>query len=97
MIAAQNVVVGALVLEFRKMRVAQAVWVGAVAVAAWVLMDERWVGEEPMGWLLAATIPLGMASKVPQIWTVGRERSTGQLSAFAVSFLIPGGGRRGEG
>jgi mannose-P-dolichol utilization defect protein 1 len=84
-IAAQNVVVSLLVLEFRKQRAAQGLFVAVLASAGWALFDERVVSEEHLGWLQAATIPLGMASKVPQIWTVWREKSTGQLSAFAVS------------
>ncbi|KAK7207010.1 hypothetical protein BZA70DRAFT_270199 [Myxozyma melibiosi] len=39
--------------------------------------------------LQAATIPLSLASKVPQIFTILREKSTGQLSAVsAVAYLL---------
>lgn len=84
-IAVQNVVVAALVLEFRGKRVGAGVFVAAVAAAAYALFDETVVTREMLGWLQAATIPLGIASKVPQIWQVQKEKSTGQLSAFAVS------------
>jgi mannose-P-dolichol utilization defect protein 1 len=37
-----------------------------------------------MASLYAATIPLSLASKVPQIWTNFKNKSTGQLSVFTV-------------
>lgn len=66
----------------------------------WALMSEGVVGGRELGYVQAVAGNLGVASKVPQIWTVWREGGTGQLSAFAVSFpffpvglLGRGGGR----
>jgi len=47
----------------------------------------RPIGEQAMRTLQTMTIPLAMASRLPQIWSSWRNKSTGQLSALTV-FLI---------
>lgn len=83
-LAVQNVIVAMLVLEFQGRRNMAAAFLVAVATAGAALFKPEIVSKENMQLLQAATIPLGLMSKVPQIWTIAKEGSTGQLSAFAV-------------
>lgn len=88
-LALQNVLVAALVLEFQGRRTAAAVFVAGIASAGYALFDPKIVDAKMLQYAQAATIPLGLMSKIPQIWTVAKEKSTGQLSAFAVSDHAP--------
>lgn len=85
LIAVQNVAIAVLILQYSgKGTVAAAVFVPAVAAACYALFNDGLIDAKTMGLLQAATIPLSLASKVPQIVAVARNKSTGQLSAFAV-------------
>ena len=85
MIAAQNVVICLLVLRFRGRGVLGAGVLGGLIAGGWALGNEGVVG---MGVLTKAQMGagvVGVASKVPQIYTIWKQGGTGQLSAFAVS------------
>jgi mannose-P-dolichol utilization defect protein 1 len=84
LIAVQNVVIAALVLEYSGMRGGAAAWVAGIGGLLGVLLREDIVGRGVLGSLMAGAGVLGVVSKVPQIWTVWKEGGTGQLSAFAV-------------
>lgn len=61
-------------------------FLGLLVVGIWALQTESVVD---MGLLTKAQMGagvVGVASKVPQIWTIWKQGGTGQLSAFAVSF-----------
>ncbi|KAL7272196.1 hypothetical protein RUND412_005024 [Rhizina undulata] len=95
MIVVQNIIIGALILHFSKKDFAAAAWVAGVAAVIYVLGGGGSDGAglldaKMLGTLQAATIPLGLASKFPQIWTVTKNKSTGQLSAFAVFNYLAG-------
>lgn len=84
-IAVQDVVVGILVLTFAGKPAAAATWVAVVAASIYALLvDQMLVDAQTMAYLQAGAGLLGVASKAPQIFTIWREGSTGQLSAFAV-------------
>ncbi|KAI5803913.1 hypothetical protein EDC01DRAFT_611654 [Geopyxis carbonaria] len=83
-LALQNVVVSLLLLEFAGRRSAAGAWVAAIAAGAYTLFTPGLLSSEQLALAQAATIPLALAAKVPQIWTIARQGSTGQLSAFAV-------------
>jgi len=83
-LAVQNVVIGLLVLYFRGKFNAASLYAAALAVGGYALFNEGLVDSDMMALAQAATIPLALMSKVPQIWTIVKEKSTGQLSAFAV-------------
>jgi mannose-P-dolichol utilization defect protein 1 len=87
LIAAQNIAISVLVLRYQGRGGAAAVFVAAVAAAGYALLDENVVSMKALGYAQAGAGVLGVASKVPQILTVWKEGSTGQLSAFAVSHL----------
>ncbi|PGH10307.1 mannose-P-dolichol utilization defect 1 [Blastomyces parvus] len=86
LIAAQDVVVGVLVLVFSGQAPAAGAFVAAVASMVYALLfsGDTLIDQATMGYLQAGAGVLGLASKVPQILTVWKEGSTGQLSAFAV-------------
>ena len=84
MIAVQNVLISTLILQFSGKGGWGAVWVAVLAAAGYALFNEEIVGPDIMVYIQAATIPLVLASKVPQIIEVARQKNTGQLSAFAV-------------
>lgn len=58
------------------------------------LNNEEWVPQVLMSSLYAATIPLSLASKVPQIYTNFSNKSTGQLSVFTVVNYFAGSAAR---
>lgn len=89
LIAVQNVIIAVLVLHYSGKSLAAATFVPVVAGVLYALFNEGVVDAKMMGYLQAATIPLGLASKIPQIITVARNKSTGQLSAFAVCLPFP--------
>ncbi|BFZ55354.1 hypothetical protein PYCC9005_002394 [Savitreella phatthalungensis] len=51
---------------------------------------QPFVSNQDLQYLATLTIPLSLASKIPQILTIARQRSTGQLSAFAVFNYLAG-------
>jgi mannose-P-dolichol utilization defect protein 1 len=85
LLAVQNVVISALVLEFQGKRAAAATFIAALGAAGYALFNPQVIDMEMLQYAQAATIPLGLASKLPQIISIARQKSTGQLSAFAVS------------
>ncbi|MCJ1471788.1 hypothetical protein MMC13_000429 [Lambiella insularis] len=84
LIAAQNVVIAALVLHFSGKGSTAAAFVAGVGTLGWALMREQVVSGGLLGQLMVGSGILGVVSKAPQIWTVWKEGGTGQLSAFAV-------------
>ncbi|KAL2216715.1 putative monosaccharide-P-dolichol utilization protein [Thermoascus aurantiacus ATCC 26904] len=90
-IAVQDVVVGILVLTFGGKPAAAAAWIAVVAAGVYALLvDPSLVDAQTMAYLQAGAGILGVASKAPQIFTIWREGSTGQLSAFAVFNYLAG-------
>ncbi|KAI5304283.1 hypothetical protein KEM56_006664 [Ascosphaera pollenicola] len=86
-IAVQDIAIALLVLAFSGKKAGAGAFLAAVVGVVYALMfsGETIVDSEKMGLLQAGAGVLGVASKVPQIFTIWREGTTGQLSAFAVS------------
>jgi len=89
LIAAQNVVIAVLVLQFGGKSAAAGVFVAGLAAAGYALFNGAVVDMKLLSYLQAGAGVLGVASKAPQIWTVWQQGGTGQLSAFAVGFPSP--------
>jgi mannose-P-dolichol utilization defect protein 1 len=87
-IAAQNVAIAALVLHFTNKSAGAAAFVALVAGGVYALFNEGLIDSKNMVVLQGAAGILGVASKIPQIYTIWSEGSTGQLSAFAVSLSL---------
>ena len=85
MIAAQNVVISLLVLRYTGKTVLAAVFVAALASAGYSLFNESVIDMQALTYAQMGAGFLGVASKLPQVWTIYSERGTGQLSAFMVS------------
>jgi mannose-P-dolichol utilization defect protein 1 len=86
LVAVQNVVIAALVLHFHGKSAGAALFVAGLATAGYALFTPDVVSGPVLGQLMAGAGVLGVASKVPQIWTVWQQGGTGQLSAFAVGY-----------
>ncbi|KAL3473433.1 hypothetical protein BJX99DRAFT_198453 [Aspergillus californicus] len=90
-IAAQDVLVGVLVLTFAGRSTAAAAFIAVVAASVYALLvDTTLVDSQTMSYLQAGAGALGVASKVPQILAIWKEGGTGQLSAFAVFNYLAG-------
>lgn len=91
LILAQDVVISILVLHFTRKDGLAGTFVAAVAAAVYALLvSDTFVNAQLMNYLQAGAGVLSVASKLPQIMTVYREGSTGQLSAFAVFNYLAG-------
>ena len=85
MIAAQNVVISLLVLRYTGKTVLAAVFVAALASGGYSLFNESVIDMQTLTYAQMGAGLLGVASKLPQVWTIYSEAGTGQLSAFMVS------------
>ena len=85
MIAAQNVIICLLVLNFQGKTVLAGGFLGGLLAAGYALQDEKIVDMRLLTKAQMGAGALGVASKVPQIMTIYQQGGTGQLSAFAVS------------
>ncbi|KAF8475590.1 hypothetical protein BDZ91DRAFT_673457 [Kalaharituber pfeilii] len=95
LILIQNVAIAVMVLTFSSKSSTRgvpwpAIFVAGVAAAAYALFSPDVVSSNTLQLLQMATLPLNLASKVPQIAEVQRAKSTGQLSAFAVFNYLAG-------
>ena len=84
LVAAQNVVIAALILHLSGKSAGAAVFVGGAAAAGYALANDSIVNMDLLSQLMAGAGALGMAAKIPQIYTIWQQGGTGQLSAFAV-------------
>ncbi|KKK17455.1 hypothetical protein ARAM_001068 [Aspergillus rambellii] len=90
-IAAQDVLVGVLVLTYAGKSAAAAAFLAVVAASVYALLvDTTLIDAQSMAYLQAGAGALGVASKVPQILTIWQVGGTGQLSAFAVFNYLAG-------
>ncbi|KAI8070626.1 uncharacterized protein B0P05DRAFT_474329 [Gilbertella persicaria] len=93
-ICIQNIMITSLIFYFgRQQGQLLAVLVG-LAGLFYTLNDNTLVSPVLMSSLYAATIPLSLASKVPQIYTNFKNKSTGQLSVFTVVNYFAGSAAR---
>jgi mannose-P-dolichol utilization defect protein 1 len=87
LIMVQNVVIAVLVLNYSGRASTAALFVAGLAAGAASLFSDSIVDLKTLSYLQAGAGVLGVASKLPQIVAIWQEGGTGQLSAFAVSFL----------
>ncbi|EPS42163.1 hypothetical protein H072_3982 [Dactylellina haptotyla CBS 200.50] len=90
LIVVQNLVIAVLILHFTNRGAYAGVLIATFAAAAYALFSPNIVSEKTMTMLQASTIPIGLASKLPQIYTIWQQGGTGQLSAFAVFNFLAG-------
>lgn len=84
LILVQNIAIASLVLRYSGNSAGVVGWIGGLAAGGAALFQEQWVSHERLSVLQAGAGVLGVAAKVPQILTIWKEGTTGQLSAFAV-------------
>ncbi|KAK6329807.1 hypothetical protein TWF730_006106 [Orbilia blumenaviensis] len=90
LIVVQNLVIAVLILHFTGRGAYAGVLIAGFAAAAYALFTPNVISEKTMTILQASTIPISLASKIPQIYTVWQQGGTGQLSAFAVFNFLAG-------
>ncbi|KAF3023756.1 hypothetical protein G7054_g3038 [Neopestalotiopsis clavispora] len=90
LIMGQNVVITILVLNYSGKQSTAALFVAALAAAAFSLFAENLVDMKTLGLLQAGAGVLGVGSKVPQILAIWQQGGTGQLSAFTVFNYLAG-------
>lgn len=85
-IAVQDIAIAVLILAFTGRSTTAAAFVASLGAAGYALFGQgNLVDMNALGYLQAGAGVLGVASKIPQIWQIWQEGSTGQLSAFAVN------------
>jgi mannose-P-dolichol utilization defect protein 1 len=86
LIAIQDIVVTVLILVYSGQAASAGAFLAAAGGVVYALLfsGDTLVDQHTMGYLQAGAGALGIASKVPQIYTIWRQGGTGQLSAFAV-------------
>ncbi|KAJ1739809.1 hypothetical protein LPJ79_004699 [Coemansia sp. RSA 1821] len=83
-IGAQNIVITLLILAFTG-RAAQGVATNVLLlIFTYAMFTPSMVGGALLSTLYGLTIPLVISSRIPQIYTIHKNKYTGQLSAFAV-------------
>lgn len=82
--------IAVLILHFTGKGGYAGILIAGFAAASYALFSQDVVSEKAMTVFQASTIPISLASKVPQIYTVWKEGGTGQLSAFAVFNFLAG-------
>ena len=87
LISLQNIAITLLVLHYGRNDGGAAAFVAAIASGMYALFSDNIVDMKMLALLQAAGGVLGVSSKIPQIWTIWQQGSTGQLSAFAVRQL----------
>jgi mannose-P-dolichol utilization defect protein 1 len=93
-ISIQNVIITLLILYFGRQLGMMGVSVIGLTLLIHCLNSEAWVPSVLLSSLYAATIPLSLASKIPQIYTNFKNKSTGQLSAFTIINYFAGSAAR---
>jgi mannose-P-dolichol utilization defect 1 len=93
-ISVQNILILLLVFHFAGKDVPALGALGVAAAGAYALFDPKLVSYNYLQILQGLSIPLSLASKVPQIYTNYRNGSTGQLSAFTVFNYLAGSAAR---
>ncbi|KAJ2357097.1 hypothetical protein GGF43_001669, partial [Coemansia sp. RSA 2618] len=83
-IGAQNIVIALLILAFTGRTILGLATTVSLLVFTYVLFDPGMVGGSVLAMLYGLTIPLVISSRIPQIYANHKNKSTGQLSAFAV-------------
>lgn len=93
-ITIQNLIILAMILSFTRQLPLLAVTGLVYAVIAYALITPTLINVALLTLLQSSTIFLGIASKLPQIWSIFRARSTGQLSAITVFLQFAGSAAR---
>ncbi|KAJ2808357.1 hypothetical protein H4R20_000906 [Coemansia guatemalensis] len=83
-IGAQNLIIALLMLLLTGRATLGLVAGASMLMLTYALFDASLVGGTMISTLYGLTIPLVISSRIPQIYTIHKNKYTGQLSAFAV-------------
>jgi mannose-P-dolichol utilization defect protein 1 len=90
LISIQNIVVTYLIMYYSSLRQFAFAIVPVFVSMAYAILSTQYINPWQMQSLQMAAIPVSMASKIPQIYTNWRNKSTGQLSTIAVASYLFG-------
>lgn len=92
LIVIQNIVIAALILTYKNKKAQAALLFVNIAFFVNALFNPTagMVNNDVLNVLQTATIPIGLASKLPQIYTNFANKSTGKLSTFSVVNYLAG-------
>ncbi|KAI8333714.1 hypothetical protein BC941DRAFT_434270 [Chlamydoabsidia padenii] len=93
-ITLQNLIIASLILSYSKQSLLVFPLLALFGGVFYGLQQPDLIPASAMASLYAATIPLSLASKVPQIWANLKNKSTGQLSVFTVMNYFLGSAAR---
>ncbi|KAI8982395.1 hypothetical protein BDF20DRAFT_987297 [Mycotypha africana] len=93
-IVIQNIVIISLMFVYSRQHASLLITLLGLGAAFYVLNNQKLVSAVLMSSLLALTIPLNLSSKIPQIQTNFKNKSTGQLSVFTVVNYFAGSAAR---
>lgn len=91
----QNVIITVLILAYSGKHASIGLFLAVLAASTYALSSSTITPVSLLRTLVAASIPLSLSSKVPQIVSNHRNKSTGQLSAFLVFNSCVGATRSG--
>lgn len=92
LIVVQNIIIAALILIYSGKKIQAALLFVNLAFCINALFNpgSGLVNNDLLNMLQTATIPIGLASKLPQIWSNFSNKSTGKLSTFSVVNYLAG-------
>ncbi|OQO12912.1 hypothetical protein B0A48_02376 [Cryoendolithus antarcticus] len=90
LIGIQNVAISVLVLNYTGRGALAAAFVAGLAAVGYALYSETITSMATFQYLSTGAAIMGVASKLPQIYSCYKEQGTGQLSAFAVFNYLAG-------
>ena len=89
-IAIQNLIILTLIFHYAKKDVYALGAIGIAIASSYALFNPKLVSYNDLKVLQGLSIPLSLASKLPQIYTIYINSSTGQLSAFTIFNYLAG-------
>lgn len=90
----QNLLLFLLIASYRNAVVQLMLTLSAMALLAYTTLVPNVMSFDTLTLLQTLTIPLSIASKLPQIWTNFRNKNTGQLSIITVALFFFGSAAR---
>ncbi|KAG5370289.1 Mannose-P-dolichol utilization defect 1 protein [Yarrowia sp. C11] len=92
LIVIQNVVIAALILTYKNKKAQAALLFVNIAFCVHALFNPSagLITNDVLNMMQTATIPIGLASKLPQIYSNFANKSTGKLSSFSVVNYLAG-------
>jgi len=93
-ITIQNVIILALILYYGGSKLGLVIFLLGYSALAWSLFDVAIISKDLLLFLQGTTIFIGVASRLPQIFSIFKSKTTGQLSAITIFLQFIGSAAR---